>query len=211
MDKDSSSITFWDGKTYSRARLEREWPGLADYVVNHQTLAEVVQFDREGVVRRHFRLTYVVTAVIGVFLEIGVFFGFPISELLAATGAVLFFMLLFFGFYIVMFYIAGLTTMKGAFPKVTAVKDGIVHVNDPERSLTAELAHLRWYRGYESEAVNGTQSWYFHRPAIILLFPTTGRSRAERLAAKVACGITQEMRFYWEALLTLAEVPQEAP
>ena len=183
-----SLIAFWDGRSYCRECLNEVSEGLADYCATHDRLEETVQYSP---VRHVAQLCVLVVP----FLAVPIFFRSAVfaAPILVIIGIIL---------------STALVGTQLNLPTVVA-RDGCVTVKHRLRWLNSRrpLEDCRWYVG----SMIPVGILYLPRRALarrIVLCVPWGR---KWVWSRVNCGFTPEARRLWEALLTLAKVPEGRP
>jgi len=207
METQEDLVRLWDGRDYERARLDEEWPGLADYAAEHPQLQEAIPYEPGLIMRYHVR-SMVLFAFLPVylFLALVVVVEYPKDERLAGLAFAPFYAAFLVAGECVCFAIVGIPTTSRVLPVTIMAENGVVHFANPRESRTAELSELQWYVG--PIYYYGRWRWpYPRKRAIQLIFPATSADGRKLRRRAAVCGLTDEIELYWEAFLTLAEVP----
>jgi len=208
------AVRLWDGRTYCRACVEAECPGLADYAATHDHLAESAPFDLRVCL---WLASWVSAAALLVFGLLGVIVG---GSEWGAKGALVTGLLTggcaaIFGFV----WAFGRMMVDRAILLGAVAADGRIEAQSG-RSVETLLA--RWRRGRHLKWPLEQCRWYVTRRArhlvwprperVIMLVLPLGRVFGVSLFRReVACGLTPETFALWRGFLTLARVPRIEP
>ena len=196
-------IPMWDGRQYARSRIDEHWQQTAEYALEHLELKERVEHDSR-LIRTHYKRALLLGAGVCLLLVICpavAMEGASVPRLLIglAVGAV------GYGLAGGMAVLVQVPFARKALPITLCVRDGVLQVETPDTMRSVPLRDVQWELG--SPYYGNILLFASGRKAIVITFPPEGgRFTATRL--RVTCGLTDEMREHWTALLTLSRVPQ---
>jgi len=203
MTESDDLIPMWDGHQYARSRIDKRWQQTAEYALKHLELKERVEFNSR-LVWTHYRRSLLLGAGLFLLLVICpavVMEGASMTRLLIGLALTAVSMGLVGG----MVVLSQVPFAREALPITLCVRDGVLRVETPDTMRSVPLRDVQWEVG--SPYYGNILLFLCGKKAIVFTFPPEGgRFTATRL--RVTCGLTDEMREHWTALLTLSGVAQ---
>jgi hypothetical protein len=201
------TIRMWDGKDYPRSQIERLSPRTVEYAETHEALVESIEFDQRAVWKCEGRRLAWAAAFMAVAFGIGCIAGGDITlgKIVIVAGV----LALCVGFTAGITAFAGIPTLRGHFPIIVSLRDGILHIRTPDTYCSAPLSDVSWKFGSPARS-RCFIAWHPCREVILLTLPSESKSIFDWLFENpfpVACGLTQPMREHWVTVLKLARVP----